>query len=153
MLQKIKNWFNDAKNNDEYFYKNFFIKVILIIIIILVIAFIFTKIKVNSGENEDGDKSFYNNLNKMKTAALNYFDENNIPKEINESKKISLNKLIKNNKLKTLTDSNSNICDGNNSYIKITKKQDNYQIKINLTCAEDNDYIIKNISVVDNGEE
>lgn len=150
MLEKIKNKFNDAKDNDEFFYKNFFIKIILVFIILLVLVFIYTKVKVDKvGDNLDENQTFYSNLNKMKKAALSYYDENNIPKEVNESNKISLNKLIKKKKLKTLTDSNSNLCDGNNSYIKITKKENNYQIKINLTCGEDNDYIIIHVNNYD----
>lgn len=132
------------------FNTNIIIKVILILAIIILIIFLMTKVKTKDNKlvTEDSN-TFYSNLNTMKIKALKYFNEENLPKEINESKTITLKELIENGNIKPIKDENNNICDNTKSYAKITKKESEYQMKVNLSCSDIEDYIIVHLNHYD----
>lgn len=145
--------YTDDYRPERFPYRDFLIK--LSIILLIVIFLIFLSIKFFNSRKQSIDNSeefaevFSANLQKMKNASLTYLTEEKLPKEINESKKISLELLIKEKKLTPIVDGNKTLCNQKSSYIKITKKEEEYTLKVNLVCQEDSDYIITHLNHYD----
>ena len=79
------------------------------------------------------DKDFNASIKKMKKVATNYYTEEKLPKNNNEANKVTVQELIKENKIKELKNNNGNKYDYKKSYISIKKVEDEYLLKINLT--------------------
>lgn len=141
--------YTEEYDKKDYPYRNFFLKLILIIVFVLLLVWLLTKLFYNKNEtNIDGlsNEIFSNNIEKMKSSALSYYGKNTLPINNNDSVKITLNKMIKDKYIIKLTDKNGKLCDQQKSYIKITKKDDEYILKINLVCDKENDYILSHLN-------
>lgn len=139
--------YNEDYEKTYFPYRNFFIKIIIVIAIALILAWIIPKIFNNKQEIEGiSNDVFSNNLEKMKSVAISYYNEDNLPLTIGTNKKMTLNNMIKNKLIKKLADKDGNICDQNKSFIKITKKENEYLLKVNLVCNEEEDYIIAHLN-------
>ena len=101
----------------------------LLILTLLVIYLLFfpkksyVKEKLDNN-NPEVEETFNSNINNMKIASMNYFENN-------ESNKVTLQELIDKNLLNELKDSKGSVCD-TNSY---SQKKDNKLI-INLKCSD-----------------
>ena len=152
--------------NEEYEKKGFpilstILKVLIIgIIILLLILFIpklFTNKTTTSKDNKQNDNCsdkyekslnaltsqiFSNNLDKMKDAAIKYYTTERLPQEISESDKMTLSDMIGKKLVVALIDKNNKAVDVENSYVKITKTEDEYILKVNIKDSEKEDYIL-----------
>lgn len=115
------------------------IKIVIFIILILLAIWVVSM----TFKNGDGNNNFDDNFEKFNSAALNYFENDNLPKEQNEKITLTLDAMIKKGIITELIDQNGNVCDKKNSYIEALKKDDFYEITIKLICGED-EKIIKN---------
>lgn len=103
---------------------------ILIILTILLIYFLFfpkksyVKTILDNNKSSRIEETFNTNINNMKIASQNYFENN-------ESNKVTLQELIDNNLLTNLKDSEENICD-TNSYSEISDDK----LTIYLKCQD-----------------
>lgn len=139
-------------------FKNFLIKLFLVIVFVLLLVWILPKfITPTTIVNENGNKSkdnnssnvaalnsqiFQNNMDKMKEAAISYYTDDRLPSTVGDSKTMTLNEMIKEKIISTLIDKNNKECDGEKSYVKITKLDDEYLLKVNLKDSEQEDYIL-----------
>ena len=152
--------------NEEYEKKGFpilsiILKVLIIgIIILLLILFIpklFTNKTTTSKDNKQNDNCsdkyekslnaltsqiFSNNLDKMKDAAIRYYTTDRLPQEIGESDKMTLSDMIGKKLVVALIDKNNKAVDVEKSYVKITKTEDEYILKVNIKDSEKEDYIL-----------
>ena len=85
---------------------------------------------------------FADNLNKMKEAAISYYTDERLPKEVGQSEKMTLSDMIGKKIIIALIDKNNKVCDLEKSYVKITKLDDEYLLKVNLKDSEKEDYIL-----------
>lgn len=149
MIDKIKDFIEKIKDFVEE-NKVIIIKGLMVLLIIILVVFLISKIKIKDNDDyAENSNTFYENLDVMKEEALKYFDESNLPTEVDESKTITLKDLIEKNKLSPLKDEDNNVCDYKNSYITITKKENEYQMKVNLSCADVEDYVIAHLNHYD----
>lgn len=117
----------------------------MILAVILVIFGIVTLVSKCS-KNEDKKKpntpntpiSLENQLDELQRATLEYLTKDNVPTELNGSKVIRLKILTSKNILSGITDSEGNKCDQNESYSEITRLENNYAVKMSLTCGTKN---------------
>ena len=118
--------------------KTFLISLILIIIFVLLLVWLLPM------PNVDGlnDRIFNANIQEMKNAAIPYFTTDKLPQEIGDSTTLTLQEMIDMKLLLPFTDKNCDSCDTRNSYVTLTKKEDSYEMKINLKCNEEEDYIL-----------
>ena len=133
--------------------RDILLKAIIVIIFIILIIFIISKVTTNdnsiSKNNSNYDKVFSANLNKMEKAAYKYFDKDKLPKEVGENKELTLREMINQNLLEAFTDSNNKACDVNNSYIRLTKNDNDYTLRVNLKCNEKEDYKLTRVGEYD----
>ena len=88
------------------------------------------------------DQIFNNNVQTMKEAAISYYTTPRLPEKIGDEKKMTLSDMLKNNLILSFADSKGKQCDLLESYVSITKMSDEYILKVNLKCSEQEDYIL-----------
>lgn len=140
--------------HQEHFpYKDLIIKLSFILLIVIFLIFLSIKIfnekKQNIENNEQIAEVFSSNLEKMKKATLLYLTEDKLPQENNKNQKITLELMIKKKVIPPIVDHDKNLCHQKKSYAKIVKNENEYTLKINLTCQENSDYIVAHVNHYD----
>ena len=118
-----------------------------IILVVLLIILIIWLVKGTSKNNNNGldpllNRIFTDNINVMKDAAKDYYSVDKVPQKEGETYKLTLKEMIDLKLLLSLTDKYGDTCDVNKSYTEITKVGDKYMLKVNLSCGNEEDYII-----------
>ena len=85
---------------------------------------------------------FADNIESMRDAAEGYFTNSRLPQKIGDSVTLTLGEMIDKKLVLSFKDSNNQTCDINKSYVKVTKMNDEYQMKVQLSCSDYEDYII-----------
>lgn len=153
------------ERRDKISIKDIFLQIILIILFVLLLVFLFPSksyIKkifshdVKTGEEKKIEASaddidrlavlynqlFANNIYSMKEAAIGYYTEERLPQVVGDIDKITLEDMYKKHLVLKITDKSGNYCDPQKSYVSITKYENEYQMKVNLSCSDEEDYII-----------
>lgn len=114
----------------------------LIIIIVAIIFIVYPKDSKEKGVTSN----YINNINLMKEAGFEYFKGNNLPDKIGESNRITLDEMVSSNLVLDFKDDKGNLCNKEESYIKVTKSlEDEYSMKVFLSCDSNADYIVTTI--------
>ncbi len=91
------------------------------------------------------DRLFIDNIETMKDVAKSYFTISRLPKNKDDTVKMSLDEMIDKKLILPIIDSNNNICDKNKSHVEIYQTEDEYLIKVYLVCSTNTDYIIQSL--------
>lgn len=75
-------------------------------------------------------------LDELERATLEYLTSENLPTELNASKTIRLKILVNKGIVTGITDGENNRCDVNESYSEVTRLENNYAVKMSLTCGK-----------------
>lgn len=127
------------------------IKLAIFAFILLIAGFIFFKI-VNS-KNTTNNKTklamdsdaFTTNINNMKSVAFEYFTKSRLPEKTGSTEKLTLKEMIDEKLIIDFTN-NGEYCNLEDSYIQATRTlNDNYALRIDLTCGKKSDYIVSTI--------
>ncbi len=122
-------------------------KVILAILVLVVIFFILmwlfpTKGYLNNNsESASVTKTFSENIELIKDAAMGYYTDERLPQNTGDTEKMTLNDMIDKHLITEPVDSNNERCDLEKSYVEVTKEETEYLMKINLSCNDKTDYI------------
>ena len=125
--------------------KDLLIRLILIIIFIFLLIWLFPMPDLKPLNNQ----IFQDNIDRMKDVAKSYYTVERLPKDFNTSKKMTLKEMIDNHLILPLMDSNGNYCNNDDSYIEIKKTENEYQIKVYLSCSDKKDYVIEHFGCYD----
>lgn len=137
-------------------FRDFALKLILVVIFVFLLIWLLPKfispvINTKECKNSTCDVSgidaltsqiFLDNLEKMKNAAISYYTDERLPQEVEQSDKMTLSDMIGKKIIIALVDKNNKVCDLEKSYVKITKLDDEYLLKVNLKDSEKEDYIL-----------
>lgn len=133
-------------DNKRDLLRNFILKLILIIALVLLVVWLVPKATNKTYPDIDlsaiKGRIFSENINTMKEAATNYFTTDRLPQTAGESKTLTLQDMYNENLLVELTDKNGDACAVRDSYVKLTKDNDEYLMKVNLKCGSEEDYIL-----------
>lgn len=133
--------------------RDILLKAIVVIIFLVLIIFIITKVtepsKNTTKSSSNYDKVFSENLEAMEKAAYSYFTTDRLPKELGEVNELTLREMINSNLLNAFTDADGNACDVNNSFIRLTKNEDDYTLRVNLECDKKEDYTLTKVGEYD----
>ena len=88
------------------------------------------------------DQIFNQNVMSMKESAISYYTTSRLPKNIGDTEKMTLSKMLSENIILPFVDRNGKQCDLDESYVSITKMNDEYIMKINLRCSNEEDYLL-----------
>lgn len=129
--------------------KGIFIKIVLVVLFIFVLMMLFpTKGFVTNYVDEKvkesliGNDNFNNNLLAMATAGSGYFTSSRLPENTGDKVKMTLGEMYDNRLLVKFSDSNNRTCNNNKSYVEVTKEEEEYTMKVNLSCSDKEDYIM-----------
>ncbi len=92
---------------------------------------------------------FNDNLDNIKEAAISYFTNERLPQTVGDSVKITLGEMNDKKLVRTVYDASANACDTKKSYVEVTKLDDEYEMKIFLSCSDIEDYIIVHLGCYD----
>lgn len=126
--------------------KRFLLLILVIVLFIFVMLMIFPTKKSLDPLYQD---VFRNNINSMKDAADKYFTNERMPKNVGDKVKITLREMLDKKLLLPFVDKNGNQCDLDKSYVQITKKDTEYEMKVNLLCTDQEAYIIEILGCTD----
>lgn len=127
--------------------RNIILKVVITLLFVFLILFLFPFNKDNSNNNVKSDNQlvmqvYTNNIERLKIAGKDYFTVARLPKEIGDSVQITLEEMLEMKLILPVYDSNNKLCNTSKSYIKVTKLDDEYEMKIKLDCDDYSDYVI-----------
>jgi hypothetical protein len=146
----------------EFPFKDFLTKLILVIVFVFLLVWLLPKfitptiVQENcnqtkkSGPNTEcslaysslTSQIFQDNLNKMKEAAVSYYTVERLPNAIGDTDKMTLADMYEKKLLTTLIDRNNKDVDSENSYVEITKMDEEYLLKVYIKDSEKEDYIL-----------
>ena len=120
------------------------LSIILIVLFIILLIWLVKGAGNNNNNNINPllDRIFTENINIMKDAAKDYYSVDKVPTKEGQTHKLTLQEMIDLKLLLPLIDKEGNTCDVNKSYTEITKVGKEYQLKVNLSCGDEEDYII-----------
>ena len=125
--------------------KDLLIRLILIIIFIFLLIWLFPMPNLKPLNNQ----IFADNVARMKDVAKSYYTTERLPKNVGDSKKMTLQEMIDNHLILPLTDSKGKTCSATESYVEITKMENEYVIKVNLSCSDQKNYVIEHFGCYD----
>lgn len=125
--------------------KDILIRLILIIIFIFLLIWLFPMPDLKPLNNQ----IFADNIDRMKDVAKSYYTVERLPKNINDSKRMTLKEMVDQHLILDLIDSNGKTCSRDDSYVEITKLENEYVIKVNLSCSDKQDYVIEHFGCYD----
>jgi hypothetical protein len=91
------------------------------------------------------DRLFADNISSMKDAAKGYYNVNRLPKNVGDKETMTLQEMIDQKMVLPFIDSDGKVCDTKASYVEIMKMEDEYVLKISLSCPTKADYLIEHI--------
>lgn len=152
------NMYEEGKKHLDINWGSLIIKLLIFALVIFLACWIFSKIanskKTNTKNNgvaqtttttKNPEDDFETNLDKMKAVAYEYFTKSRLPEKVGSTEKLTLEEMLDKKLLLDFTD-NGKSCDLKDSYIQATRTlEDNYALRVNLTCGKKSDYILANI--------
>ena len=143
--------YTEDYENRGFPFRDFLLKLILIILFVFLLVWLLPKfIKPTTVENKKtineitaiSSQIFNDNLDKMKEAAISYYTDDRLPKKEGEYHQMTLREMIGQKIITPLIDKNNKAVDVEKSYVKITKAEDEYILKVNIKDSEKEDYIL-----------
>ena len=132
------------EENRRFSWTDLFIKVILIVIFVLFTVWLLSLSNKGLSNSLDvlTDNIFAQNIEKMKEVGKEYFTIERLPEKIGEIETLTLKEMYEKNLILEVKDKNGNACNAKDSYVSIEKMENEYQMKVNLECGKEKDYII-----------
>ena len=123
-----------------------FLKLLLLVLVAFLVWFVIYKHRNKNTKPKDA-KPMSENLTTLKTDYVKYFNEDNIPKSVNDEVKVPLEVLYDETKINTVYDKNGKECSPASSYGQMTKLDNNvYKLKVYLKCKNEADSIITTLT-------
>lgn len=135
------------EERERFSIKEVILQIILVVLFVFLLLWLFpTKgyvdKKIDSSLQPLYNQIFSQNVNSMKEAAISYFTTSRLPKNVGDKVSLTLSEMLDKKLLIPFLDSNNKQCDLTNSYVEMTKMDDEYILKVNLSCSDNADYIL-----------
>lgn len=138
------------ERKERFSIKDVIIQVLFVALFIFLLLWLFPlKSDIKKNFAPLYDQIFNQNVATMKDAAITYYTTPRLPQKIGEEKKMTLSDMLDNNLILPFADRNGNQCDLIESYVSITKMNDEYVLKVNLKCSDQEDYILVHLGCYD----
>lgn len=118
--------------------RDFLIKLVLIVVFVLLLFWLLPIPNMKGINNT----IFNANVQTMKDAAINYFTDERLPKNVGDKVKLTLKEMLDLKLLLPFTDKNGDSCDVNKSYVVLEKKETEYLMTVHLKCKDQEDEIV-----------
>lgn len=147
MNNNMGNMNNNNKEPLSYHIKRFLIGFLLLVLLIFILLWLFPtkqglKDTLTESLNPLYERIFQENIDTMKEVAISYYTTDRLPQKEGETKKLTLGEMLEMKLLLSIKDKNGNMCDSTKSYVEVTKMDKEYKMKVNLSCGDEEDYIL-----------
>ncbi len=130
--------------------KDVVLQILFVALFIFLLIWLFpSKSFVNKKVDPLLDTIFNQNVMAMKDAAKSYFTTPRLPQNTGDKVTMTLAEMLDKNIILPFTDKYGKECDVNESYVEITKQDEEYVMKVNLKCSEQEDYILVHMGCYD----
>ena len=123
------------------FIRDLLVKLLLIVIFIFLLMYLFPMPNLSPFYSS----IFNNNIQTMKDAAEDYYTTERMPSKVGKSTKMTLQDMIDKKLIIPFVDKDGKECNTKKSYVKVTKLDNEYELKVSLTCGKETDYVIEKI--------
>ena len=135
------------EEREKFSLKEVILQIVLVVLFVFLLLWLFpTKNYVDKkleGEvNSVNGQVFSQNVETMKDAAISYFTTSRLPKKIGDKVTLTLGDMLDKKLLIPFLDGNNKQCSLTESYVELTKMDDEYILKVNLSCSDNSDYIL-----------
>ncbi|MFV0250074.1 MAG: hypothetical protein ACK5HP_03475 [Bacilli bacterium] len=139
--------------NSNFSIRNLILQFLFIVLFIFVLIWIFpmksdlNNALKNVGNSETDlsmfyDQIFNNNVLAMKDAAKSYYTTPRLPQKVGDKVKMTLREMLDAKIILPFVDSSGDACDLDSSYVEISKNDDEFIMKVNLKCGEQENYLL-----------
>ena len=130
----------NTEKNPGFNVKDVIIKAIFLVLFILLLVWLFPKVP--------NMKPFYSNVFRenikyMQEAAESYYTTERLPKNVGDTAEMTLQDMIDKNLILPFVDEDGNSCDTKESYVEVKKNKNDYTLKVNLVCPNEENYVDK----------
>lgn len=144
----------NERNYNDHFARDLVVKILFLALGVFLILWLMPKPEKATTQNVNLDpllnQIFNQNIQTMKSTAKAYYTVERMPKEYNQKVSMTLGEMLDKHLLLPLIDKNNKECSRTNSYVEVTKQEnDEYMLKVNLSCSDRTDYIIEYIGCYD----
>ena len=119
------------------------VKIIFAALFIFLLIWLFNKKIPNVNMKPFYSNVFRENIKYMQDAGEAYFTDDKMPQEVGQSIQLSLAEMEERNLVLPFVDQDGNECDKNASYVSVTKLDVGYELKTNLSCGKESNYVNK----------
>ena len=88
------------------------------------------------------DRIFNENIISMKDAAKSYYTTSRLPKNVGDKVKMTLSEMLEKKIILPFTDKDGETFSLTDSYVEITKYDEEFIMKVNLKCGEEENYLL-----------
>ena len=121
------------------------VKIIFAALFIFILVWLFQKKIPNINMTPFYSNVFRENIKYMQDAGEAYFTDEKMPTEVGDTIKLSLQEMEEKNLIIPFVDKDGNTCDKKESYVSVTKLDEGYELKTNLVCPKESNYIVKTL--------
>lgn len=148
------------EERNSFSIRNLILQILLVVLFVFIMIWLFptksymddkyvTKDQLIQQLQSIYGRNFADNVESMRDAAKGYFTTERLPEKVGDSVTLTLGEMLEKKMVLEFIDSNGNKCDTEKSYVKLTKMDTEYQLKVQLTCSDYSDYIIEYIGCYD----
>ncbi|MDD3187770.1 MAG: hypothetical protein PHD02_04825 [Bacilli bacterium] len=138
------------EKRDAFTLRDVIFNLLFIILFVFILLWLFpSKSFLNNTQKGENSHIFNENIETMKEAAISYFTTPRLPSKVGDSVDLTLRQMIDKKLILPLVDGNGNTCDEGMSYVELTKEDDEYVLKVSLTCSDNDDYILVHLGCYD----
>lgn len=88
------------------------------------------------------DRIFNENVIAMKDAAKSYLTTPRLPQKVGDKVKLTLGEMLDKKIILPFVDKNGDACSLTESYVEVTKYDEEFVMKVNLKCGEEENYLL-----------
>lgn len=133
--------YEERKSNFEI--KSVILQILFVVLFVFILMWLFpSKQFVTDSVQGLYDRIFNENILMMKDSAKSYFTTSRLPQNVGDSVTLTLSDMLDKKIVLPFVDSSGNQCDLKKSYVKVTKKDDEYVMKVNLKCTDQENYLL-----------
>lgn len=138
------------EKREKFTVKDMILQILFVALFIFLLIWLFpTKGYISSKIDPLLDTIFNENVMTMKDSAKSYFTLERLPQNTGDKVKMTLQEMLDAKIILPFTDKYGKTCDTNNSYVEVTKNDDEYVMKVYLECSDQEDYILVHMGCYD----
>lgn len=144
------------ERKDRFSVRDLILQILIIALFVFLLMWLFptkgdlSKLNFGSSNSEKDknvntvlyDRIFNENIIAMKDAAKSYYTTPRLPQNVGDKVSMTLGEMLDKKIILPFTDKNGKKCDNTASYVEITKESDEFIMKVNLKCSNEENYLL-----------